>query len=161
VTTMDSHAGTIELMSMLKRRGFTCGTAESLTGGLICAELSRVPGSSEVLRGSIVAYSVEVKRELLAVPSAAIEAGVVSEPVAIAMAKGGLRPLGADIIMSSTGVAGPGSQHGIAAGTIWIACASTMSYVTKKLTISGDRNEVRAGTVTAVIGLAISFLSNN
>jgi nicotinamide-nucleotide amidase len=108
-----------------------------------------------------VAYSVEVKRDLLAVPGAAIEAGVVSEPVAIAMAQGGLRPLGADIVMSCTGVAGPGSQYGIAAGTIWIACASNVSYVTEKLTISGDRNEVRAGTVTAAIELAISFLSNN
>ena len=161
VTAMDPRLGSIELVSILKRLGLTCGTAESLTGGLICAEISKVPGSSEVLRGSIVAYSAEVKRTLLAVPGEAIEAGVVSEPIAIAMAKGGLGPLGADIVLSCTGVAGPGSHDGVAAGTVWIACASKHGYVTEKLNISGDRNEVRTGTFTAAIDLAISFLSNN
>jgi nicotinamide-nucleotide amidase len=159
VTGTEPIPRTALLISLLRNSGLVCGTAESLTGGLISAEIASVSGASEVLRGSIVAYSNDVKRGVLGVPPELIKMGVVSEPVAIAMARGALSPLGADIILACTGVAGPGSQDGIEPGTVWVACSSKNEYVTEKFTLPGDRNQVRAGTVVAAIDLAISFLT--
>ena len=104
--------GTVELpeavVQRLEQAGRTLALAESCTGGLAAARLVDVPGASAVFRGGVVAYSNESKQELLGVPRALLEQhGAVSEPVAAAMAEGARTRFGADVALSTTGVAGP------------------------------------------------------
>jgi nicotinamide-nucleotide amidase len=106
--------------AQLRARGWSLGTVESLTAGLACAEMATVPGISDVLRGAVVAYWPEVKRRL-GVPADIIEQhGVVSGQTAEAMAVAGCRFLGADVCVSTTGVAGPTSMEGKPVGEVWI-----------------------------------------
>lgn len=92
-----------------RERELRLGTAESCTGGKIAAALTDVPGSSAVVMGGIVSYAVSVKEAVLDVPPEVIaEHGVVSEEVARAMARGARWRLGADLVIATTGVAGPG-----------------------------------------------------
>ena len=83
--------------------GWTLGIAESLTAGLVAARLGSVPGVSDVLRGSLVTYASDVKFDLLGVTPGP----VISEEVALEMAEGACRVLGADVGLALTGVAGP------------------------------------------------------
>jgi nicotinamide-nucleotide amidase len=90
-------------------RGLKIATAESCTGGLVAAALTEIAGSSAVLDRGFVSYSNAAKSEVLGVPSALIEAhGAVSEEVARAMAEGALARSAADVVVSITGIAGPG-----------------------------------------------------
>ena len=113
------------LGQMLRERGLRLGLAESCTGGLASALLAEQPGISDVLAGAVVAYSNEVKRELLGVPGDLIdEHGAVSEPVAIAMAKGVRRVIGSDFGLGITGIAGPtGGSAEKPVGTVHFAIA--------------------------------------
>ena len=96
------------LLRMLDERGWTLGTAESATGGLIAARITSMPGASRVFRGGVVAYAPRSRGDLLGVPAAMIDQhGVVSEPVAIAMANGVAAVLRADVAVAVTGSAGP------------------------------------------------------
>jgi nicotinamide-nucleotide amidase len=101
----------------LKHRGRTLAVAESLTGGLLASAFARASGSSEWFRGGIVAYSSEVKYDLLHVPGGP----VVSEAAAVAMARGAGRLLEADVAVAVTGVGGPDPQNGEPPGTVWVA----------------------------------------
>src|SRR5258706_13566454 len=93
---------------MLIAGGQTIGTAESLTGGLVAAALTTVPGASAVVRGGIVAYAADLKNSLLGVPAELIErVGTVHSDVALAMASGARTRLGATVGVATTGVAGP------------------------------------------------------
>ena len=91
------------VLDLCRRSGLTLATAESLTGGMIAARLSAVPGASDVFRGSLVTYAAETKRRLLGVPAGP----VVSEAAVRAMATGACEQLGADCSLAVTGVAGP------------------------------------------------------
>ena len=101
------------LLELARAQGLTIATAESCTGGLVGAAITAVPGSSDVYLGGFITYSNAMKRALLGVPAAALEAfGAVSEPVAEEMARGARMATGADLAVSVTGIAGPGgSQH--------------------------------------------------
>lgn len=109
------------------KRARECGNvsiacAESCTGGKIADALTSVPGASVIFRGGLVAYSPEVKKRVLGVPEKTLaEFGVVSRECAEAMALGAAKTLGADWSVATTGVAGPGPQDGIPAGTVCIA----------------------------------------
>jgi len=93
----------------LTKQGKTLATAESCTGGLIAEQLTDVPGSSEYFCGGVVAYANEAKTALLGVDEATLaENGAVSEPVALAMARGACERFGADLGISTTGISGPG-----------------------------------------------------
>lgn len=93
----------------LTKQGKTLATAESCTGGLIAEQLTDVPGSSEYFCGGVVAYANEAKTALLGVDEAMLaEHGAVSEPVALAMARGACERFGADLGISTTGISGPG-----------------------------------------------------
>ncbi len=93
----------------LTKAGLTVGTAESLTGGLVCAALTSVPGASAVVRGGVVAYASEVKADVLAVDRALLEReGAVNAAVARDLAEGARRVLRCDVGLATTGVAGPG-----------------------------------------------------
>ncbi|MGA9595512.1 MAG: competence/damage-inducible protein A, partial [Acidimicrobiia bacterium] len=99
------------LLRLAEETGWSLATAESATGGMVAARITSVPGASAFFRGSVVAYSTDVKRDVLGVPAGMIEEhGVVSVPVAIAMAEGVARVLGADVAVAVTGSAGPEPQ---------------------------------------------------
>lgn len=147
------------VQSALLRHGQTVAIAESLTGGLVAAALTDVPGASDVVRGGVVAYVNEVKAGVLAVPPSLLEEhGAVSAPCAEAMARGARALLGADWGLSTTGVAGPGPAEGRAAGTVHVAVAGEQRGAHRALTLSGTRTQVRADTVTAVLELLLEVL---
>ena len=132
------------VLNLLRDRGLTLGLAESVTGGLVSGRLTAIPGASDVLRGSVVSYSSEVKFDLLDVP----RGPVVSEVAAVAMAEGARRVLGADVALSLTGVAGPSEQDGQPVGTLCIAVAMKgRSTVVTTLRMPGQRDQMRQMSV--------------
>jgi nicotinamide-nucleotide amidase len=132
------------VLNLLREQGLTLGLAESVTGGLVSGRLTAIPGASDVLRGSVVSYSSEVKFDLLDVP----RGPVVSEAAAIAMAEGARRVLGADVALSLTGVAGPAEQDGQPVGTLCIAVAMNgRSTVSTTLRMPGQRDQMRQMSV--------------
>ena len=148
------------VLASLRARGQTLGAAESLTGGLVSAALTDVPGSSDVVRGGVVSYATAVKVGLLGVPEAVVERdGVVSRACALAMAEGVRGAVGADWGLATTGVAGPGPSEGHAAGTVHIAVVGPPApggespRGHRMLQVDGSRTQVRAATVEAVLEL--------
>jgi nicotinamide-nucleotide amidase len=128
------------VLDALARRGETLATAESLTGGLLAARLTDVPGASR----SFVA--------LLDVPEEVVERhGVVSQECASAMAQGVRTRLGATWGLATTGVAGPDEQEGHPVGTVWVAVADPSGVASRLLTLSGDRLAIRQATCDAVL----------
>ncbi|OUZ07960.1 hypothetical protein BHE97_14760 [Aeromicrobium sp. PE09-221] len=144
-----------EIIASLIAAGQHVATAESLTGGLVCAVLVDPPGASEVVRGGIVAYQPEMKSTLLGVSADLIEErGTVCAEVATALASGARRELGAAWGVGTTGVAGPGPSEGRAQGTVFVAVAGPDDVaVAEELHLSGDRNQVRSGAVDAALSL--------
>lgn len=142
-------------------RGLTIATAESLTAGLVAATLAEVPGCSAVLRGGVIAYATDVKRDVLGVDPMLL-AHVVSGEVAGALAARAAVVLGADLGIGTTGVAGPDPLDGQPAGTVWIAVhdAPRGETRTRRLALPGDRATVRLGTVTGVLGLVEELLAD-
>lgn len=129
--------------------GATVATAESLTGGLIAAMLTSVPGSSASVRGGIVSYVNEVKAEVLGVSEDVLaRQGAVDELVALQMARGALRELGSDVSVAVTGIAGPtGAEPGKPVGTVWIGCATAKKTHAACHHFEGGREAVRLQTV--------------
>ncbi|MBC8514937.1 CinA family protein [bacterium] len=136
------------LAEALVVRGWSLSVAESLTGGELSARLSSTPGASAWFRGGIVSYQVGVKSSLLGVhPKVIKEQGVVSEAVATGMAKGVSTALGTEIALALTGVAGPGPQDGLPAGTVWMALYVAGKTNAVKWILDGDRESVRRASV--------------
>ena len=152
-----SEAVTVALLSALTRRGWTLGTAESLTGGALCAEIVSVPGASAVLLGGVVAYATPVKATVLGVdPELLAAQGPVHPQVALQMADGVRRVVSvdgraADVGLSTTGIAGPDSPDGQPVGTVHIGIVTPDGSSTKALHLRGDRDSIRAHTVTAAL----------
>lgn len=138
-----------ELVEALRRRGWTLATGESLTAGRVAATLADVPGCSDVLRGGVVAYQPDIKVGLLGVPADVAARGVVTAPVAEAMARGAQVALRADVGVSTTGVAGPEPHAGEPVGSVWIAVATPEQVASRHLTLAGDREQIRSATVAA------------
>ncbi|WP_435191633.1 nicotinamide-nucleotide amidohydrolase family protein [Streptomyces sp. bgisy126] len=112
------------VLALLAERGQTLAVAESLTGGLLAAELTGVPGASASFRGSVTAYATALKHELLGVDAVLLaERGAVDPEVASQMAAGVRARLGADWGIATTGVAGPEPQDGQPVGTVYVAVA--------------------------------------
>ncbi len=135
-------------------------TAESLTGGLVAAALTDVPGSSNAFRGGVVAYATELKAEVLGVDVGMLKRhGPVYAPVAAAMADGVRQRLGATIGVATTGVANPGPQDGHPAGTVHVAVSLGLAdTVVRTMALAGTRDEVRRLTVERVLGLLLGRL---
>jgi nicotinamide-nucleotide amidase len=149
-----------KIVQLLRDRHETITCAESITGGALTSALVSIPGASHVLRGSIVAYSSDVKIQELNVDSALIEEkGVVSEEVALAMATGVKNKFSANWAVALTGVAGPGASHGIPAGTVWLGLLGPGVQETVKLEITGEREMVRRGAVESALGVLERILS--
>lgn len=151
----DSETDTVEVLGRLRRDAQTLAVAESLTGGLLAATLTSVPGASAVFRGSVVAYAGDLKVALLDVPASLVErAGVVSSEVAVAMAEGVRAGCGSTWALSTTGVAGPDEQEGKPVGTVFVGWAGPRGSGSDRLELRGGREEIRAETC----GRALSLL---
>jgi nicotinamide-nucleotide amidase len=148
-----------EAIGLLISAGQTAATAESLTGGLVAAALTGVPGSSAVFRGGIIAYATELKTDLLGVPADLLARhGPVHADVAAAMAAGVRQRLGAAYGLATTGVAGPGPADGHPAGTVFIAVLGPSGLVGCQLNLQGDRPRVREGSVQEIMSLLVRTL---
>ncbi|MET2012269.1 nicotinamide-nucleotide amidohydrolase family protein [Microbacterium chocolatum] len=143
------------LLAALRERGWTVACAESLTGGLVCAELTGVPGASATVRGGVVAYATECKVSVLGVDPALTErVGAVDPDVAGQMAEGARRLFAADVGIATTGVAGPDPQDGQPVGTVHLCVATPGGVAGLRLSLSGSRAEIRSETVRRALLLA-------
>lgn len=142
-----------EVVQLATEKQATVSTAESLTGGLIAAMLTSVPGSSAVVRGGIVSYVNEVKEQLLGVSDEVLSRqGAVDETVALQMARGSLRELHTNVAVAVTGIAGPsGAEPGKPVGTVWLGCATQTGTHATLLHFEGGRQAVRLQTVLAAL----------
>jgi nicotinamide-nucleotide amidase len=139
-TSMEAVVG-----SMLKERGMTVALAESCTGGLVGHRITNIPGSSNYLKGGIVAYSNEVKQQSLGVRAETLaEHGAVSEETAAEMATGVRRVLGADLGLAITGIAGPeGGTPDKPVGTVCLALAAPAKVYQRRYQLWGTRDWVK------------------
>jgi nicotinamide-nucleotide amidase len=143
-----------ELVARLTAAGQTVAVAESLTGGLVTAALTDIAGASVVVRGGVLAYATDLKAQVLGVDEALLaRAGAVDADVAEQMARGVRSLMGATYGLATTGVAGPDQVEGKPVGTVYVAVSGPTSSRVKALSLSGDRGEVRAHTVLAVLAL--------
>ena len=148
-----------QIVGLLTRRQQTVAVAESLTGGLLGAAITTIPGASAVFRGGVIAYATDVKAALLGVSAPLLaERGAVDPDVAGAMAAGVRERLGAAIGAATTGVAGPDAADGKPPGTVHIAVSSAGGTVVQTLALSGGRDEIRRDTVERSLRLMWSVL---
>ncbi len=136
--------------------------AESLTGGLVCAELTAVPGASATVRGGVVAYATDCKVSVLGVdPALTARVGAVDPDVADQMAEGVRRLFDAEVGIATTGVAGPDPQDGEPVGTVHVSVATPAGIVRRRLALGGTREEIRAETVRSAVVLAADAAARN
>jgi PncC family amidohydrolase len=148
-----------EILTLLTARGQTVAAAESLTGGLVAAALTDIPGASAAFRGGVVTYATELKAALLGVdPVMLARHGAVYAPVATAMAAGVRQRLGATYGVATTGVAGPEPADGQPVGTAHIAVSAADDTVVRTVALAGDRHEIRRLTVEHALGLLLGRL---
>jgi nicotinamide-nucleotide amidase len=141
-----------EVLSLLKQRGETIATAESLTGGALAKALTDFAGASHVFLGGVVAYSIESKLHDLDISKEIIDKhGAYSEETALAMAEGAKRRFGSDWAIATTGVAGPGDSQGVPPGEVWISVVGGIKRENLKLSLKGERDEVRSGAVEGAL----------
>jgi nicotinamide-nucleotide amidase len=135
----------------------TLATAESLTGGLLAATITSVPGASGCYRGGIVAYATDVKHRLLDVPEDVLQLhGAVSAETAEAMAAGAREGLDGTYGLATTGVAGPDPHEGKPVGLVYVAVAGPLGNSSGRHHFTGKRAVVRADAVAAVLSLLLS-----
>ena len=132
----------------LRQRNLRIAVAESLTGGLLTGAITSVPGSSDVLLGGVVAYTNQVKAQILGVDAEFLATrGAVDGQVATAMARGVMDLLGADVAVATTGVAGPGPSDGHEPGTFWTGVATAEGAEAVLNHELGTRDRVRGAAV--------------
>jgi nicotinamide-nucleotide amidase len=151
--------GLAGLIDVLRERGETLATAESLTGGLVAALLTSVPGSSAVVRGGLVVYATPLKHELAAVDDDLLaEHGPVHQDVAAQLADGARDVCRATWGIGLTGVAGPDPQDGIEPGVVHIGVSGPEKAEVRTIGIEGNRHQVRAGAVVGALDLLRALL---
>ena len=144
------------VLGLMRSRGLTLGLAESVTGGLISARLTDVPGASDVLRGAVVPYDRTLKIGVLGAPDIA----AVSKEMVLAMAAGACRVLGADVGLATSGAAGPDPHEGAPPGTVWIGLHLDGGGEAVPVRFNMDRTRVRQlSTITALNLLRTRLLS--
>ena len=128
---------------LLIDKGLTLATAESCTGGTVASRLTAMPGASAYFKGGVVAYSNEVKENMLGVAHSTLEAhGAVSEETVREMAEGARMRLDADLAVATTGIAGPdGGTESKPVGTVWVAVSSRKGTETQLLKLGGNRRQ--------------------
>ncbi len=150
----------VEFMDLMRESSFTCGFAESCTGGLLSACLTRRPGVSDFFLGSVVSYSNIVKQDVLQVKQTTLENhGAVSSPVALEMAAGARRVLGVDVGIAITGIAGPsGGTIDKPVGLVFIAVDGPDFEETQKLQFNGDRQSIQSQSCEQALRMVIQNL---
>ena len=143
-----------DVVRLLREHDLSLASAESLTGGLLGARVTSVPGASAAYLGGVVSYATEVKRSLLGVPAEVVLGhGVVSAPCAEAMAGAVRALLDAYLGVSTTGVAGPDPQEGKPVGLVYVGVADARGVVAVEHRLTGDRSAVREAAVEAALRL--------
>lgn len=147
------------LHRLLHERGATVGTAESLTGGLLAAQLTSTPGASATVRGGLVVYASDLKVSLAGVPEQMLAAhGAVSPQTAAALAGGARTRLAVTYGLALTGVAGPDAAEGQPVGRVYAAVAGPTGTRVCELNLGGDRSAVRTSAVAAALELLMDEL---
>ena len=161
--TLPGQSGSGRLLARLRDRQLTLATAESLTGGLVAAAITSVPGASQAFRGGIVAYATEVKATVLGVPAQVLtNFGPVAAETAEAMAIAVQRLFGADMGISTTGVAGPDPVGDSLPGLAYVAASFGGGPVlVRQIQVSGDRREVRQACVAAALAAGLAVLERS
>lgn len=149
---MDDNARlAADVATLAGEGGRTVGVAESLTGGMLAQALAVSGGASAWFRGGLVAYSSQVKHDVLDVP----DGPVVSAEAAEAMARGARRLLGSDVAVAVTGAGGPDPQDGREPGTVFVAVSDPAGAASEEHHLPGDPGRVcAAATATALRMLA-------
>lgn len=171
----------VELVQRMGHRGITIATAESLTAGALASRIAEVPGASVALLGGVVSYCNEVKQGLLGVDPRRLETtGAVDGEVAAQMALGAAETCGAQIGISTTGVAGPEPHQGKSVGTVYLGIAAVGGAVERYglrlpedctaydcgpgvagyrlLDLDGDRAGIRRASVEGALKLVSDLL---
>lgn len=161
----DAAAVLRRCLVMLADRGQSVASCESLTGGLVGATITAIPGASAVYRGGLITYATELKAHLAEVDRVTLERhGAVSAQTARQMALGAARVCGADWGLATTGVAGPDPQEGHRPGTVFVAVTqpaidrvgsgeSGLGPTVEQLALAGGRGEIRQLSVVALFSL--------
>ncbi len=144
-------------------RGLTVATAESCTGGLVAHLVTEVVGASGYLRGGVVAYADQAKREVLNVSPEVLAAhGAVSAQVAVAMAQGARARFGTDLAVSVTGVAGPdGGSAAKPVGLAYVAVASSSDALVRRFLWTGDRSANKRSSARAALELLLGVAGSD
>ena len=141
-------------------QGLTVATAESLTAGMVAAVLADIPGASAMLQGGVMSYQNSVKADVLGVPRDLLDAvGAVDGQVAAAMAAGARRICGADIGVSTTGVAGPEPHGGKDVGAVYVGIATADGSAAYPYSFDGNRLEIRALACAAALERLLEVLA--
>ncbi len=148
------------ILKLANHKSQKIATAESCTGGMIASRLTSVSGSSSYFQGSIIAYSNDIKRNLLDVKSETLSSyGAVSENTVIEMVSGALKLLNVDVAVAVSGIAGPtGGTNDKPVGTIWIAVGNQNETKTLRLNLSKDRQKNVEYTTHAAMNMLRKFL---
>ena len=151
-----------EVGALLRQKGLTLGLVESASGGLVSHRISNIPGSSDYFKGSVTAYSNEVKSKVVGVSEATIyQYGAVSPEVAEEMAAGGKKILAADICLADTGIAGPGgATPDKPVGLFYIGLSHGERTYSQKHNFSGDREQNKQSAAEAALGWLKEYLTN-
>lgn len=152
-----AHAKTV--VTLLAQRGENVSIAESVTAGGLGHTITSAPGSSQVFLGGVIAYSNEVKENILGIDGNLInEFSVVSEEVANAMADAVRQKFGTTWGIATTGIAGPGDYQGIPEGTVWVAIRGPINQ-SIQLQLDSGREAIRTGAISSAIGAFARILS--
>lgn len=150
------------LLSRLYERRLTVATAESCTGGNIAHLITLIPGSSAAMLGGIVSYSNDVKMRLLGVNADTLNSlGAVSEDVARQMSQGTRRATGADLGISTSGIAGPGGgSEAKPVGTVCMSVSLGDRTISVTRHFGGNRRQIIGRASVAAIMMAVQLIDN-
>lgn len=145
---------------LMKKYRLTLAVAESCTGGLVSNKITDVPGSSEYFRGGIIAYSNDLKEQMLDVPQKILKKfGAVSKETAAAMARGARKNANADIGIAITGIAGPtGGSRLKPVGTVFIAVSDKKSEECRSFLFKGKRQAIKLAASNNALKMLKEFL---
>ena len=149
-----------EVGNLLRQKGLTLGIVESATGGLISHRITNVAGSSDYYKGSVTAYSNEVKIKIVGVKEDTINKyGAVSPEVAEEMAQGGRKMLASDVCLADTGIAGPtGATPGKPIGLFYIGLSHQAGAYSRKHNFQGNREQNKLDAAEAALGWLKEYL---
>jgi len=150
-----------EIGDLLRRKGMTLGVVESATGGLISHRITNVPGSSDYFKGSVTAYSDEIKARVVGVKQESLDRhGAVSAQVAEEMAEGGRKLLAVDICVADTGVAGPGgATPAKPVGLFFLGLSHGGKAKSRQHNFSGNRERNKQEAAEAALKWLKEYLS--